>query len=37
MSRTAETEMLTALAERGFEVSCKGIGWAHFCLFFFDS
>lgn len=30
MSRTAETQMLTALAERGFEVSCKGIGWAHF-------
>ncbi|MBG1268708.1 hypothetical protein [Nostoc sp. WHI] len=30
MSRTAETEMLNALTERGFEVSCKGIGWAHF-------
>ncbi|MHC5727149.1 MAG: hypothetical protein ACYT04_49260 [Nostoc sp.] len=30
MSRTAETEMLNALTERGFEVSCKGLGWAHF-------
>lgn len=30
MSRSAETQMLTTLAERGFEVFCKGIGYAHF-------
>ncbi|MDZ8104741.1 MAG: hypothetical protein RM338_03835 [Nostoc sp. DedQUE12a] len=30
MTRRAEEEMLAALKERGFEVSCKGIGWAHF-------
>ncbi|MBG1268096.1 hypothetical protein [Nostoc sp. WHI] len=30
MSRTAETQMLTTLAERGFEVFCKGIGYAHY-------
>ena len=30
MTRRTEAEMLSALAARGFELSCKGIGWAHF-------
>lgn len=30
MSRENEQLMLDALKERGFEVSCKGIGWTHF-------
>lgn len=30
MSRSAEAQMLTALADKGFSVSCKGIGPIHF-------
>lgn len=30
MTRRAEAEFLSALAARGFTVSCKGVGWAHF-------
>lgn len=30
MSRSAEAQMLTTLAEKGFTVSCKGIGYSHF-------
>lgn len=30
MTRRTEEEMLLVLKERGFEPSCKGIGWAHF-------